>query len=310
MPQAPTDAREDTATPPDVLANLASFGRHLRAGNRTPMTIKSYTEAVRQFDAFLASKAMPRAVGAIHREHVEAFIEDQLARLRPSSAANRYRSVQQFFRWLVDEGEIRETPMVKMRPPTIPDAPPDVLRDEQIAALLKTTAGTGFDERRDRAIIRLLLDTGLRRAELAGLRLEDVDRDQDVVHVLGKGRRPRAVPYDRETACELDRYIDRARAHHSYADSPWLLLGKKGRLTENGISQLLKRRGRQAGLDGLHPHLFRHTFAHQMLSDGMQEGDLMRLAGWKSRQMLQRYGASAADERARDAYRALKDRTR
>jgi site-specific recombinase XerD len=310
MAQVPAGTAEDTASSSDVSPNLASFGRHLRAGNRSPLTIRSYTEAVRQFDAFLGRQGMPRAVAGIRREHVEAFIEDQLARLRPSSAANRYRSLQQFFRWLVDEGELRESPMAKMRPPTIPEEPPEVLHKDQTDALLKTTAGTGFDERRDRAIVRLLLDTGMRRAELAGLRIEDVDREQEVVFVLGKGRRPRACPYDREAARELDRYIDRARAHHPHVDSPWLWLGKKGRLTENGIAQLLKRRGRQAGLDGLHPHLFRHTYAHEMLSQGMQEGDLMRLAGWKSRQMLSRYGASAADERARDAYRALKDRAR
>jgi site-specific recombinase XerD len=262
MAQVPAGTAEDTASSPDVTLNLASFGRHLRAGNRSPLTIRSYSEAVRQFDAFLAGKGMPRAVAGIRREHVEAFIEDQLARLRPSSAANRYRSLQQFFRWLVDEGELRESPMAKMRPPTIPEEPPEVLHKEQTDALMKETAGTGFDERRDRAIVRLLLDTGMRRAEIAGLRLEDVDREQGVVFVLGKGRRPRACPYDREAARDLDRYLDRARAHHPHADSPWLWLGKKGRLTENGIAQLLKRRGRAAGLDGLHPHLFRHTYAH------------------------------------------------
>lgn len=309
MAKAPAGSLEDTA-PPDVLPNLASFGRHLRAANKSPTTIKSYTEAVRQLDAFLEARGMPRAVAHIRREHLETFIEDQLARLRPASAANRYRSLQQFFRWLVGEGEIRETPMAKMHPPTVPEEPPTVLTDANLAQLWKVTAGIGFDDRRDRAILRLLLDSGIRRAELAGLRLEDVDRDQDVVLVMGKGRRPRTVPYDRETARDLDRYIDRARAHHSHARDPWLWLGKKGRLTETGISQLLRRRGREAGLDRLHPHLFRHTFAHQQLAAGMQETDLMRIAGWKSRQMVGRYGASAGHERAIAAYRALRDRDR
>jgi site-specific recombinase XerD len=310
MNQTPIGSREDTApAPPDVLDNLASFGRHLRAGNRSPMTVKSYSAAIRQLDAFLADRGMPRAVAAIRREHVEAFIEDQLARLRPASAANRYRSVQQYFRWLADEGEIKDSPMAKMHPPTIPEEPPAVLTDEQIAALWKRTAGTSFDDRRDRAVIRLLLDTGMRRAEIAGLRIEDVDRDNDVAIVLGKGRRPRSVPYDRDTARDLDRYL-RARKAHPRANEPWLWLGKKGRLTENGISQLLRRRGTEAGLEGLHPHVFRHTFAHQQLADGMQETSLMRLAGWKSRQMVARYGASAGHERAIAEYRTLRDRAR
>src|SRR5262245_38776728 len=90
----------------DIPANARSFGRSLRAANKSPNTIKAYLEAVTQLDAFLADRGMPQRVAAIRREHVESFIEDQLARLRPASAANRYRSLQQFFRWLVDEGEI------------------------------------------------------------------------------------------------------------------------------------------------------------------------------------------------------------
>jgi site-specific recombinase XerD len=310
MRQASTDVAHPIA-PPDILANLADFEAHLRAGNRSPMTIRVYGQAVRELDSFLTDRGMPRAVANIRREHVEAFIEDQLRRLRPATAANRYRSLQQFFRWCVDEGEIGASPMAKMRPPTIPEEPPAILRDDQLDGLLKVTGGSSFEDRRDRAILSLLMDTGMRRAELTGLRLADVDLDEhrNVATVMGKGRRPRACPFGNNTAKDLRRYL-RARKQRDDASSPWLWLGKRGRLTENGVAQMLRRRGAEAGVGDLHPHLFRHLFAHQMLSAGMQEGDLMRLAGWKSRQMLSRYGASAADERARDAYREMSPRDR
>jgi site-specific recombinase XerD len=146
-----------------------SFRRTLEAENKSPRTIEAYTDAVRLLASYCQAHGHPLVASDLEREHIQVFIADQLARWKPATAHNRYRGLHAFFKWAVTEGDLETNPMEGMRPPQLPEQPVEVVGPDHLARLLKTCEGRDFSRRRDTAIILLLVDTGMRRAECAGM---------------------------------------------------------------------------------------------------------------------------------------------
>jgi site-specific recombinase XerC len=309
---------------------IEEWARSLRAENKSPRTIRTYTDAARWLHIWLAdpvappNEADPRAWLAgvadppgdpadVTKGHVRDWLTYRLATTSPGNANNNYRALLVWFNWLLEEDEIAEHPMTRLKPPHVPPQPAPITPDGLMEKVLDGCQGKDFLSRRDEAIIRLIWDTGCRLSEIANLdQGEDLDLNTDAIRVLGKGGKVRVVPFSPKTGKAIGRYL-RVRARQEAADLPalWLCDRNRGALSANGIKLMIRRRGREAGARetlgrDLHAHLGRHFASHHFLANGGSAGDLMLLMGWTTPQMARHYGASAATERAHEAARRLR----
>jgi integrase len=180
------------------------------------------------------------------------------------------------------------------------------LTDDELKRLLKTCQGKSLRDRRDDAILRLMSETGLRANELVALQLTDLDLDRQLATVTrGKGGKGRIVPFSPQTATALDRYL-RVRRQRAHASNTQLFIGAQAPgFGYWALAASLRRRAKDAGVEGFHVHKLRHTAATRWLRAGGSEGGLMAVAGWSSREMLDRYVKASASERAAAEARSL-----
>jgi site-specific recombinase XerD len=293
----------------------------LRVGDVGEATRNDYLRTLRYYRKWLDAEHPNTSPDQLTRKLVAGYL-DHLAAVpsahgRPMSLVtigNRYRHLQQWCRWLAEDPELYAvSPMHGMRHPHRPERLVPAIDAEDILAVLGTCEGTGFAERRDKAIMMVFLDTGVRRAELANVDLADVDMRRQQITVIGKGDKQRTVPFGATTAVALDRY-KRARTGHAAAvarrgdaipdaDALWLTVKGGRRLSADGLRQMLERRSAQAGIPHARAHRWRHTMATEWMVSGGNELDLQAIMGWTTLTMARRYTEEAKAKSAAVAHK-------
>jgi integrase/recombinase XerC len=210
----------------------------------------------------------------IDSQHIRVFAaEEHRAGLAPRSIQRRLSAVRGFFAYLIRERQLEANPASEIHAPRAPKRLPHTLDADQMARLLDFRGDSTLDAR-DRAIMELFYSSGLRLAELAGLKLADLDLKDQTVRVTGKGSKSRIVPVGRHAVTALRAWLERRSAIRQVEDHA-LFVGTSGRrLGPRAIQLRVEHWARRQGLGvKVHPHLFRHSFAtHLLESSGNLRG--------------------------------------
>jgi site-specific recombinase XerD len=281
---------------------VEGFELRNRSLNRSAATIRWHSDNLRDFLGFLRCKKHPLRVDEIKPKVIRAYVIHlqskkrytghpltpvQEQRLSPQTVRARVRTLKAFFAWLQRDGYTEGNVMKNIESPQVPQRLITVLSQEEVERVLSAVNPRTSLGCRDLAIMMSLLDTGIRCAELTGLKLGDVHIGRGYLKVTGKGSRERLVPLGTTARKTLMEYV---RSYRPASTSENVFLTEKGEpVTVGGIQLMIKRLGRRCGVPRLHAHLCRHTFATNYLMNGGDIFTLQQILGHSSLEMVRRY---------------------
>jgi integrase/recombinase XerC len=276
-------------------AEIRRFAAYLETERRAPAhTIRAYLSDLAQYAAHLASTGT--AIVPASPALVRGFVARAAAQAGPASLGRKLSTLRTFYGFLVREGLAPGNPARAVASPRRPKRLPQVLPEQDVAALLEGPAGEAPAALRDRALLELLYGSGLRVSELVGLDVDDVDLGAKLVRVLGKRGKERIVPFGKAAAEALRRWLASGRPALARGGpgiregAPMFLNARGGRLTQRSVARRLDHAALAAGLPRhVHPHVLRHCFATHLLGNGADLRGIQELLGHASLSTTQRY---------------------
>jgi integrase/recombinase XerD len=290
----------ETPLPLDAL--LASWVIALKAERKRPATLRAYEAGVRLFLRFLAEEGL---APELTKANVIAFLAS-MSEQEPATASNRLAAIKRFAAWLAAEEGFDAAAVASVRPPRQDQKAVAGLSDDERHRLLKACEGSDLRDKRDKAMVLMFAETGMRASELLGLTVGDVDLSTETAHIVrGKGGKGRHVKFSASCAAVLDRYLRARRAAGHPAGSGPLWFSREGTLTYSGLVYTLGLRAQIAGVKKFHVHRLRHSMAVRWLGKGGSETGLMAQAGWTSRTMIDRYVKASSEALAASEFDRL-----
>jgi site-specific recombinase XerD len=250
--------------------------RFLAVPSLSEGTLRAYRVDVRQFANWLERRGT-----TLDEVDVRALAEYAAElgrgrpRLAPATVARKLAAVRSFLRFTLGRSRVPDIPLAPRRPRRLPDAP----KQEEVEALLAGLEGDGALPLRNRALVELVYSAGLRSAEAVGLDLADVDFEQELVRVRGKGAKERVVPLGEQAAYWLALYLRQARPQLARGADDAFFLSARGRRLDTSTLRRLVR----------HPHRLRHAFATHLLEGGADLRTIQELLGHSSLSTTQVY---------------------
>ena len=263
----------DSIDTDDIVDLSAEYIAYLRIERgSSPRTIEAYEADLQRYQDFLISRGI-ETLSAITRGAIVAYESHLFEQgFAASTVCRRVSVVKGFHRFCVAEDYTQENPAASLPLPKTPERLPDVLSIDQVSALIDSIEGEGATVVRDRAMLEVLYGCGLRVSELVGLNLSDIRLDEGYVLVCGKGDKQRISPISGAAERALAAYLEAARGElqkpYAKPTDAVFLNARGGRLTRQSVFKIVARAGRAIGVENLHPHTLRHSFATHMLQGG------------------------------------------